>query len=505
MQERKAIAREISGPQYLNQTDPVPVEQALSGEFPDGRGGHCKVPDRIDFVPYPWEGYGTWILSQMQRWAQLAGRVNYRQIVESVFQKDTGELAETVGFDAAGNPPLGRMDPFAGKDAFSCMRQQSFCAFQEAPTPRKDYGLPEAARQRLSGIIRQMAEVAGGDLDHTVEITGADEMGLLEQILGETILNMKFSREALAEHADTLEQRVRERTAELLAEVAERKRAEERTHHVNALLRAVRNVNQLIAREKDRNRLLQGTCDSLSEARGYRSTWIALLDQSRRLTTAAEAGLGENFAPTCRPNEARRVDGVRKRALLQGRVLTIDDPLSTCGDCPQAQKYSGQKAMVARLEYRGVIHGFMVASVRGDSTIDEEERDLFAEVAADISFALHSIRLDEDRKQAEAALRLEQSRLEALLHLGQMTEAPMKEITDFALEEAVRLTESKIGYLAFMNEDETVLAMHSWSRTAMAQVRHHRQAHRLSCRDDGTMGRSGTTTQARRNQRLFRT
>jgi len=45
----------------------------------------------------------------------------------------------------------------------------------------------------------------------------------------------------------------------------------------------------------------------------------------------------------------------------------------------------------------------------------------------------------------------------------------MQEITDFALEEAVRLTESKIGYLAFMNEDETVLTMHSWSKTAMEQ------------------------------------
>ena len=54
-----------------------------------------------------------------------------------------------------------------------------------------------------------MAKVASGDLDGTVEVTGADEIGLLEQVLGETILNMKFSREALAEHADKLEERVR--------------------------------------------------------------------------------------------------------------------------------------------------------------------------------------------------------------------------------------------------------------------------------------------------------
>jgi signal transduction histidine kinase/CheY-like chemotaxis protein len=75
------------------------------------------------------------------------------------------------------------------------------------------------------------------------------------------------------------------------------------------------------------------------------------------------------------------------------------------------------------------------------------------------------------RHQAEAAVRLEQSRLEALLELNQMTAAARAEITRYALEEGVRLTESEIGYLAFINEEETVLTMESWSETAMEQCR----------------------------------
>jgi PAS domain S-box-containing protein len=43
----------------------------------------------------------------------------------------------------------------------------------------------------------------------------------------------------------------------------------------------------------------------------------------------------------------------------------------------------------------------------------------------------------------------------------------LQEITDFAMEHAVALTKSKIGYLAFMNESETVLTMHSWSKETM--------------------------------------
>jgi len=72
-----------------------------------------------------------------------------------------------------------------------------------------------------------------------------------------------------------------------------------------------------------------------------------------------------------------------------------------------------------------------------------------------------------ERKRMDKELILNAQRLQTLLQLGQMTEAALKEITDFALEEAVRLTQSKIGYLAFLSEDESVLTMYSWSRGAM--------------------------------------
>jgi len=72
-------------------------------------------------------------------------------------------------------------------------------------------------------------------------------------------------------------------------------------------------------------------------------------------------------------------------------------------------------------------------------------------------------------KKTEEARALNSQRMQALLQLNQMTEATLHEITDFALEEAVRLTQSTIGYLAFLNEDESVLTMHSWSKSAMAE------------------------------------
>ena len=74
-----------------------------------------------------------------------------------------------------------------------------------------------------------------------------------------------------------------------------------------------------------------------------------------------------------------------------------------------------------------------------------------------------------DSKRAEETIRLNESRLNVLLKLNQMTEASLQEIKDFTLEAAVKLTKSKIGYLAFMNKDESILTMHSWSKNTVKQ------------------------------------
>lgn len=74
-----------------------------------------------------------------------------------------------------------------------------------------------------------------------------------------------------------------------------------------------------------------------------------------------------------------------------------------------------------------------------------------------------------ERKRTEEALRLDEARLEALVKLGQYTEASLKEIADFVLEAGVALTKSEIGFIGFMNDAETDMTIHAWSKSAMSQ------------------------------------
>ncbi|MBM4087944.1 MAG: response regulator, partial [Planctomycetes bacterium] len=417
--ERRAIARELSCSRYLDADHHGAVEQVLTGEFPDGRGGQCQVRDRIDFLPAVHDESVRWILSQMQRWGQLRGRIDDRQVVESVVGRETRELAAAVGFSGESPPDVARVGWRPGTDPFDAMCRQPFCAYRERGEPRRDYRLSDAARERLAEITRGMAEVAGGESDVDMEVTANDEIGELEQVLRETVVNMKFVREAVAERAERLNQLIEERTAELAEandvlkrEVADRFQAEERTRHLNAVLRAIRNVTQLISRERNRDRLLQGACDSLTEARGYQSCWIALLDGSRKLIAAAHAGVGDDFQALLENLKRGELNNCAMRALLLSGALVITNPSSACGACALGSGCKSGKAMAARLEHQGEVYGLMVASIRANVAVDREEPSLFEEVAGDLAFALHGIREEDDRKRAEQGLREAHKELE---------------------------------------------------------------------------------------------
>jgi PAS domain S-box-containing protein len=75
----------------------------------------------------------------------------------------------------------------------------------------------------------------------------------------------------------------------------------------------------------------------------------------------------------------------------------------------------------------------------------------------------------EERTHTEQSLRLEEARLDALLRLSQMSEEPLDKITGITLEQAIALTQSKIGFLGFLNEEGTVYTLHSVSKDVVKE------------------------------------
>ena len=74
------------------------VEQVLTGTFADGLGNVKSVPNRIDFDPFPWQSFAVWILTQMKRWGQIKGDVDYAGGREQVFlATDAAKLMKEAG------------------------------------------------------------------------------------------------------------------------------------------------------------------------------------------------------------------------------------------------------------------------------------------------------------------------------------------------------------------------------------------------------------------------
>ena len=83
-ENRKQIAQAIAPANYLNQPATV-IEQVLTGTFADGLGTVRKEPNRIDFDPFPWHSFAIWIMTQMKRWGQLKGDVDYAKVAREVY------------------------------------------------------------------------------------------------------------------------------------------------------------------------------------------------------------------------------------------------------------------------------------------------------------------------------------------------------------------------------------------------------------------------------------
>ena len=247
-------------------------------------------------------------------------------------------------------------------------------------------------------------------------------------------------------------------------------KSQEMTVHLNAILRAIRNVNQLITKEKDHDRLLTGICDKLIETRGYYNAWIALLDKSGELVTTAEAGLGKDFLPIVERLEHGELISCGQMALKQSDVLVTKDPVSTCPDCPISAMYSGRGAMTVRLEHGVKVYGLLCASIPANLTAYYEERVLFKDIARDIGFALHSIELELESKQVEEELKEHHEHLEELVaertaELSEVNEQLKQNISERKqVEEVLRGKEKKLEnqakHLEKINSTLSVLLEH---------------------------------------------
>ena len=196
-------------------------------------------------------------------------------------------------------------------------------------------------------------------------------------------------------------------------DITERKQAEQRVIHLNQTLRSIRNVNQLITREKDRDKLLKGICDTLVDSRSFLTAWIVLLDESQKLTKYAVSGISGNFPVIIEEFKKGNSPPCIQKALKKNQVIITEDPKTMCVGCPMIKDYVALGSMTIRLEYEGKTYGFLCASLPKEILSDKNEVSLFQEVGSDIAFALYNMERESEYEFLEQE-RLRTAKLESI-------------------------------------------------------------------------------------------
>jgi two-component system, cell cycle sensor histidine kinase and response regulator CckA len=209
--------------------------------------------------------------------------------------------------------------------------------------------------------------------------------------------SLRAELEAARAHVAELEDR-------LQRQAVASQRAAGRMDQLNRTLRAIRDVNQLITQEADRDLLLHRACALLVEGRGFYNAWIALVDGGRPVEPFYHAGFDggpdDGFAPMAEQLRAGALPACARTCLGAGGVHIIADPPAACGDCPLAAGYRGRGALIARLERGKRVFGWLSASVPQALVGEAEEQSLFAEVCGDLAFALHNIEVAQQSRRS---------------------------------------------------------------------------------------------------------
>ncbi len=264
-----------------------------------------------------------------------------------------------------------------------------------------------------AGLRLYAVPIRAGD-----EIVGAVNFGYGDpprdaETLGELARKYKLDPDALLHEAEAYESRptyivnmAKRRTevsARLIGETVVRYHAEERVRHLNCVLRAIRDVNQLIVREDDSARLIEAACSVLVEHRGYRGALVALSNGHGRVTQYAQAGMDEVFPPLAEWLDGGELPPCCAEAAAAGELRIVSDPETTCGTCPLADICPGVGVMCAPLRHSGATHGYLAVSADANFANDNEEAELFLEVAGDLGYALNSLAVKASRREEQRA------------------------------------------------------------------------------------------------------
>lgn len=206
----------------------------------------------------------------------------------------------------------------------------------------------------------------------------------------------------------------------LVTDVTERKLTEKRLQHLNEVLRSVREVEELMLRERNPDRIISQACEILAHTRDYQLVWIGQPDSAtKRVVPLACAGHKADYlngvvmtwddSPTGRGPSGT---ALRERKIRVCQNVATDPNFAPWREAALARGFGSVAAVP--LIYGARLFGIIGVYADRTEAFDPEEIQLLDELAGNLAFALQSIEDERQRRQVEEELRQSANQLRIL-------------------------------------------------------------------------------------------
>ena len=194
---------------------------------------------------------------------------------------------------------------------------------------------------------------------------------------------------------------------------------EERIAHLTRVLRAIREVNQIIIKERDRGTILNRVCDVLVDTQGYEDAWfVTIRDVGNCIGKVYRASTGNAFDPLIKGLRQGKTYPCIEKTLSSSSVVVVSREKDTWAGCPFDWLHEKYGVMSVRIEQSENNYGVLAVAFNYNLFLGEEEQSLFKELADNIGLALHTLEEEDERQKAEDALRSERDKAQMYLDLA---------------------------------------------------------------------------------------
>ncbi len=320
----------------------------------------------------------------------------------------------------------------------------------------------KALKQKLETLSKQKVENG-----HFTKTYIENAIAILKK---EIRLRQKAEQE-LKNINKTLEQRVEKRTVELKTELEKSAKLQEKSKHLaERLKKIIKTINEGII-----------LCDTKGKCLMYNP-------QMKRITGYSKS-------------EVKTIDLLLKKINVSTTEQGEEVSLRTFSQLVEKSKReiiffdSKSRRRIVVLSLTKIKHGqqhFHLCVFRDITEIKNSQQkiyDQYAEIQSqneELSSSLEELRQSNEQLSATTEqLMLSEYRLETLWKLMQMQKYNDQEILNFALESAIAISGSQIGFFFLYNEDKKELKLHSWSKDIMKECKVKQNFNKLKLTEAG--------------------